>query len=184
MTVDIFGANYEIEYGLYNDNDNEYKCYKSGPIYAYVDFPNKKIVIHALNMEDFITHEALVEEAIWFVLLSAFRLTYEKAFDSCSGISRALSLFVGNISARMPLLLQIFDSIKADISDRVIKKEEKALLNIALLKQIPKAPNSIEHTYSKRTRIAIGSCNTCGYQVASYMEYCPNCGQRIDWGNE
>ena len=46
----------------------------------------------------------------------------------------------------------------------------------ALEKQIPKKPTMVYPT--------IASCPICDEIICPHTEYCPDCGQKLDWGNE
>lgn len=56
----------------------------------------------------------------------------------------------------------------------------------ALEKQIPKIPKNIkvlgEPFFEDEVIVKYGDCAICGFDVHSDIsEYCPNCGNRIDW---
>ena len=73
--------------------------------------------------------------------------------------------------------------------------EIKALYNIplknmemivqALEKQIPKKPMI---SYDERVKENWCSCGVCafglGWKRTIHYKYCPDCGQKLDWGNE
>lgn len=55
----------------------------------------------------------------------------------------------------------------------------------ALEKQIPKKPMI---SYDERVKENWCSCGVCafgfGWKRTIHYKYCPNCGQKLDWGNE
>lgn len=59
----------------------------------------------------------------------------------------------------------------------------------AIEKQIPKKPEGIYddnagiEAESKYELCLIGHCTVCGREVQQGMNYCMNCGQALDWGD-
>ena len=51
----------------------------------------------------------------------------------------------------------------------------------ALEKQIPKKPT---HQYARLGIIVEGCCNSCEASVLPHMNFCNECGQRLDWSDE
>lgn len=47
-----------------------------------------------------------------------------------------------------------------------------------LKKDVPKKPFM---TYSKEGK-SVGICSNCGNEIYTSYKYCPECGQKIDWG--
>ena len=68
-----------------------------------------------------------------------------------------------------------------------INEESKIVLK-ALEKQIPKVPNYEGDGYADGAMVYdVWRCPNCDrdYEVEyDDYDYCPNCGQHIDWGNE
>lgn len=66
-----------------------------------------------------------------------------------------------------------------------IKGQMKCLETIlwALEKQIPKKPINIEKFDIYDIVMCVGECKCCG-SVVSPKDYCEECGQRLDWGDE
>lgn len=72
--------------------------------------------------------------------------------------------------------------------DKVTDKIQEAMdMGIeALEKQIAKKPKNIkvlgEPFFEDEVIVKYGDCAICGFDVHSDIsEYCPNCGQKIDW---
>lgn len=57
-------------------------------------------------------------------------------------------------------------------------KEVKKMIDDAIEKQIPKEVLITGH--NNALGCDIGNCY-CGNMVRSYMKYCDECGQRLDW---
>lgn len=59
--------------------------------------------------------------------------------------------------------------------NKIILEDEIKWLNaivISLEKQIPKKSDKSEHT---------DCCPVCQFELYQALNYCPNCGQRLDW---
>lgn len=72
---------------------------------------------------------------------------------------------------------EIFGGSMNELMDVAIKAFEK---------QIPKKPVLVNRPHAGVKVPVCSSCSTpeCYYPLFSKLNYCPNCGQRLDWSEE
>ena len=71
--------------------------------------------------------------------------------------------------------------IEKDIS-KIIKEQEKADLYTAIIDALNKQmPRPVDRIRTICTGAPV--CDLCKCIVHKTAKYCPNCGQKIDWGN-
>lgn len=77
----------------------------------------------------------------------------------------------------------------SDYYENVRDEEDIDLIEKIVKKEIPRSPIRFGYLYDPdRSQVHVGwKCSNCGTKYRVYYadyDYCPHCGQRIDWSEE